>query len=543
MVLLLAWAAQAQQTGHPLMPTLAEWVTLSSEAYHLDGLSPSRASAAFVDRDGHWVEASMGAITSEQGWPTRPGRVELVVGHGLDSSRYRESPTDPIARPNFVVDPVDLAIARDLWLTTDYSFKAAIKQFQIKTAALAQMGTPYPQDWSEAEPVQFFDPTPRPEIDRDWLHEIAVQGSQEFRALGGLRNGRVYTNMLSEQYVFTNSEGARITRTDSRAVVYAWADVLRDDGVQVYEYDLWVASTVEDLPPSAEILREIRQLGQRVMGRADAPVVDFYEGPVVFEGDAAVDLFRYLAIPEVLGTPPVPRATKTYAQQMRDKPRQGRRLLGAGWEIVDDPTRTPDGLAGGFSHDREGVAAQRVQVVDDGYVRDLLMSRVPRHDLTESNGHCRGDIHGVWSARESIWRVTPARGGVSDRAFDKTLERTMREAGTDTILVVRSMERGRAGALPSPADAVWRAADGTEVPVLALDFQHVDRRSLRDVVAAVDDSWVRPYLAPINRYATAKGDRGLPAVGIGPQRILIDQMELVFPGGNRQPHVLAPPPP
>jgi hypothetical protein len=463
-----------------------------------------------------------------------------VVGDGLDSSRYRNPRTDPLTRPNFVVDDVDLAMARDLWLTTDHSFKAAVKQFQIKTAALDQLGTDYPADWSASPPQQVFDATPRPEIDTRWLHEIAVKGSQALRDLGGLRNAEVHANMVSDRYVYADASGTRLTRTDSHAVVYGWADVLRDDGIQVYEYQQWVARTVEELPSEEEILREIRRLGRRVKARVDAPIVEFYEGPVVFEGQAAVDVFRYLAIPEVLGTPPVPQSNRTYDQLMRNQPRLGRRLLGSGWTLTDDPTSPPDGLAGGFQVDREGVTAQPVEAVRDGYVRDLLMSRVPRRDLSTSNGHCRGEIQGVWEARESVWKVTPDRS-LSTRAFDKQVDRTLREAGIDRILVVRNLERGRAGRLPSPTDAVWRSVDGTEEPVLALDFQNVDRRALRDVVAASGER-IRPYLTPSTHRGMSQGSRGLPAVGIGPEALLIAEMELVFPGGNRQPHVLPPSP-
>ena len=539
--LLLVLSASADDKGHPLLPTLADWVERSTAEYKLDDISPSRAYGAYIDLNGHWVEASMGAIKSEKGWRTRPGRVELVVGDGLDSSRFRAAPHDPLSRPNFAVDNVEIAMARDLWLTTDYSFKAAVKQYQIKTASLAQLGSAYPPDWSASEPVQYLDGSSLPEIDKTWLHDVAVNGSQVLRDLGGLRNAEVHSNMTVGQYVFADSDGTRLTQGESAAVVYAWTDVLRDDGVQVYEYKQWVAGAVEDLPSEKELLLEIRHLGERVKARANAAQVDFYEGPVVFEDDAAVDFFRFLAIPETLGTPPEPRPGQTYDQQMRDQPRLGRRLLGVGWDIVDDPAATPAGLAGGYRHDREGVAAERVETVVDGYVSDLLMSRVPRHDLARSNGHSRGDIQSTWLARESVWRITPDRN-LSDRAFDKRLDKTMRESNSDRVLVVRNLERGRAGSVPSPTDAVWRYADGTEEPVLALEFQNVDRRTLRDVVASGDGEWVRPYLAPFSPGATAMGSQGLPAIGIGPRRILIAEMELVFPGGNRQPHVLEPPP-
>ena len=274
--------------------------------------------------------------------------------------------------------------------------------------------------------------------------------------------------------------------------------------------------------------------------RGKTAVVHDYEGPVVFEGRAAADLFRYLAPRELCGTPPEPSARQSYRQLVRNGPRLGRRLLPAGWSIVDDPTRPVPGLPGGFQYDREGVPAERVELVQDGYVRDLLMSRVPRHDLQRSNGHARGAVQAMWEARLSVWEVSAPRN-LSDRGFRRETLRTMKGADLERILVVRELGLGRLGDLPRPTDAVWRYADGREEPVASLQFQRVDRRALRDILAAGGGQQQHAYLAPWTTRGHSDGDSGLPTVLTAPSRVLVSELEAVFPGPDEKPSAYAMP--
>lgn len=534
----LAWAQP-----HPLLPTLAEWADRAVAEYTLEGFRPYRATVALVDEESWFVEANLGAVVVDQGWRTRPGRVEVVVGDpGMDSSRWHQRSGDTVGRPRFVVDDVPIAVSRDLWLATDQSFKEAVGQLEVKRAALARVAGAFPPDWSAEIPVVTTadrdrgagrdEVAPSRDLDVARLRDIAVRGSDRLRALGGLRSGEVKARARVGTYVLATSEGTRLVQPEDEAVVYAWADVLRDDGVHVVEAKQWVAATVGELPPADVLLTEIEALGQRVLARSHAEVVTYYEGPVVFEGDAAADLFRYLMVPEVLGTPPEPRSGRTYAQLMREEARIGRRLLDDGWSVADDPP---------YHHDREGVPAQRVELVRDGVVRDLLMSRVPRHDRATSNGHARGDVQGRWVARESVITVHPDRL-LSDPRFEREVDQAMRAADLDRVLVVRGLERGRGRTLPNPTDMVWRYADGREAPGLTLDFTLDDRRVLRDVVAAGGGMRTRTYLAPHDSGGLAQGYSGLPAAIVAPGRVLVGEMEAVFPGGTLEPPVLAAPP-
>jgi predicted Zn-dependent protease len=72
--------------------------------------------------------------------------------------------------------------------------------------------------------------------------------------------------------------------------------------------------------------------------------------------------------------------------------RIGARVLPASVSVIDDPTvkeshGTP--LLGGYAVDDEGVRAEKVTIVSDGNLKELLMSRRPGPDSDQSNGHGR----------------------------------------------------------------------------------------------------------------------------------------------------------
>ena len=532
----------AADGSDPLLDSLVAGLERATAELRLDDAAPpSRAMASVFDGDSVTVYGEWGLLGRVTGRPGRPGRVEVVVGdYVLNSSRIdggTASLPSSVTTPRFVADDVPVAVARDLWLTTDDSYKSALARIAVKTAARHQMGgEPPPPDWTDAPVIVSIDRTATPQVDQAALERIAALGSAPLRdSRTPLRAGQVYASETQGRVYLADTEGVRIVQGEGYAAVYAYADVLRDDGVRLFDRLTWVARTTADLPSAEEVAAAVSDMAESLSRRTVAPAIGYYEGPVIFEGEAAADLFRYLLPPEVRGTPPTPEAGRTYTQQTRGGPRLGRRVLPGGWSVTDDPTSVPDGLAGGYEYDREGVAGRAVQVVDDGYVRDLLMTRVPRRDKVGSNGHARGGIQAEWSSRLSSWTVRPARMLPTGR-FERTVQQLRRAADQPAVLVVRRLEQGWEGDLPMPTDAVWRFPDGSEQPVLTLEFQGVDRRTLRAIEAASGGMQVMPYLAPFSPWSRAPTTAGIPMVVTAPERVVIAEMEAVFPGtGERRP--------
>jgi hypothetical protein len=75
--------------------------------------------------------------------------------------------------------------------------------------------------------------------------------------------------------------------------------------------------------------------------------------------------------------------------------RVGTRVLPLNVSITDDPSAKDfqgQPLFGGYDVDDEGVRGQKVNVVENGILKNLLMSRRPGADFLESNGHARSAL-------------------------------------------------------------------------------------------------------------------------------------------------------
>jgi len=531
-VILLLAAAWA---GDPWLDTYAEWGERALTGIAPEGAPPPyRATMAGADAWDVQVSAKFGQPFKHDAQRIRPGRVELVIGDPrLDSARFAGD-RGTLGIVNWVVDDDPLAWSRDLWLATDSAYLGALSQYGIKWAARQAQGPgSAPDDWTLVPPVVSESPVSIERPDDQALLDLVTRASALWLDHPEVRYGGVNGRCLEGAYKLWTSEGTRLVTQEGFCVIYAWADVVSDGGVWLYDRSQWVARSLTDLDEPA-ILAGVDDMLESLEARNAAASVDYYEGPVVFADTASADFFRYLAASELLGTPPPPSADQTYQRLMRNQPRVGRRLLPAGWSVRDDPSSAKADQAGGYTWDREGSPAQPVQLVTDGYVVDLAMSRVPRTERTETNGHARGAIKGDWSARLSLWEVTAPKN-LRERAFWRRVDRLMRTASLDRVLVVERLSNGKHGSLPRPTKGHWRYADGHTESIESLYFQKDDRRALRDVVLTGGGEVVRPYLEPFEPTATVDDVTGLPSVITAPRLLLVETMEAAHPGPDRKP--------
>ena len=151
------------------------------------------------------------------------------------------------------------------------------------------------------------------------------------------------------------------------------------DGQLVHDYFLRYGRTAKDLPSDDELKAESKRLAGSVAALEKAPVIDHYSGPVLFEGEGAVGIVR-----ATLGAEPGRhaaarrlesaggQAVRRRVQRQRSASSRCRAIL----SLVDDPTTLTTGpngtgkaLIGGYKVDDEGVAAQKVEVVKDGWLK------------------------------------------------------------------------------------------------------------------------------------------------------------------------------
>jgi hypothetical protein len=386
---------------------------------------------------------------------------------------------------------------------------------------------------------------------------------------GGLELGTVLAAWETGTETVVDSEGTNLQRPHAEFVLRAMAQARAADGALLSDHRSWYLRDPAQLPPRDAIDLDVAAMTRDLLAWTRvAPLQEEYVGPVVFEDEAAVDLFRTLLVDQLEGTPPpVPFDASfgavgdgfTFADDgSGGGPRLNRRVLPDDWEVVDDPRADLDDPAC-FAFDLEGTPSQRVALVEDGIVRTLLMSRVPRKGIPGgSNGHARGPVGTRAAGRVSHLQVSPKRHLTRRRllrhafeiaeAYDHDYVMVVRRFQDD---LVRAEDRTDSGAfsfleeggrrLPVPL-ALYRVyTNGREEPLRGAAFASVDRWVLREISAAgpqVEGRYLAPFAPGGQSYAPLVG---LPTTLSVPE-VLVEELELVpvNPDPRSRPAVPAP---
>jgi TldD protein len=541
---LQALAVPTPASPDALTDTLTAAVVRHREALSLGEDAPPIHHLRYhlVSLDQVDIHASLGHALRVDEDPSRTLAVELRVGTpAFDNTGFGgwENGFGRRGLPD-VLTPHALDLAA--WRLTDQAYKEAVEQYARKQA---QWTPPpdHPGDYTEHPPVT-VDTPPRPASEAAPLRELAEALSARFVGVPGVERGDAFVGHEAGLHVVVDSGGHRVDRPVEETSLRVVLHLRADDGMLLTDSRLWSVRQPSDLPPREALIAEVDRMRDALVELSRAPVLDEeVVGPVVFHDRAAVDLFRELLLPQLEGTPPeVPFETflGDLGRGGDGQVRMGRRVLPLGWEVVDDPERDLT-HPGAFTHDYEGTPAQRVALVEDGIVRSLLMSRVPRKDLTETNGHARGGLNGRLSGRPMATSITPPRHRTRKRLHKRAL-RLARAYGRDWYLRVDRLQvpavRALAGdggvfggdedglSLPRPVALTRVWADGRTERLRGGRFSGVQRFVLRDIAEAgppVQGTFMLPH-SPGGRNWTPI--TGLPTWIAAPE-VLVGELELL----------------
>ena len=533
------------------------------------------------DYDSVTAEASFGALTYGETGVLHTLSAEVRVGSpAFDNTNYGgwENGTASGGLPDL---PTPTSARQVAWRVTDVAYKDAVEQYGRKAAAFTPPED-YPGDlWEAKLDSALLGRASPPSQDRLEGLARSLSGAlgqamvDPAARCGGLEAPAetplvemaevVVASETGSRWLLDSDEG-RLQMAHAELTIRAMAQIRAADGMVLTDQRTWLVRTVDDLPSEAELLTEVQELGQCLAVLSGAEPFDGeYVGPVLFEDQAAVEFFRWLLVPQVEGTPPVIPFDTWLGAMGSGLPagavRMGRRVLPPGWSAFDDPQHDPDHAAA-FSRDLEGVPAERVELVQDGIVKDVLLSRIPRQGFEQSNGHARGSAGSRLAGRVSQLTVHPPRQE-REKALLKRGFKLASSYGHDYVLVVRRMQEdavrvaGAVGSdaygilfdgedgtfsLPHPVALVKRYADGREVPVRGARFASVDRFALRDIQGAGPmqvASFFAPFESGEKLYAPTVG---MP-VRIEAPEVLVGELELLpTPGDVRSLPRLPPPP-
>ena len=476
------------------------------------------------------------------------------------------------------------SLRQDLWIATDQAFKEAVDTYSRKKGYLSSLARQSDiDDFSKAEPVKLIEPLETPDwTNRNWEQE-ARETSAVMRAFSQIHEGRVtYYLVYGTEYLLT-SEGTEIRQNRRFAAIEAGLNAVADDGVPLNHYYATYAVRPGDLPGVDAVRKALNVTCTELMALRSAPPAQDYTGPVLFEARAAAPLLAQVLSPAVNGARP-PISFSPVLEQMLTGlggksdwvGRLGARVLPTTVTLVDDPSVKEFkgvSLIGGYGVDDEGVRGQKVTLVENGSLKNELLSRRPGPDFDQSNGHGRAAFLNdakptmsnlVFSSTETLSPADLKKKFLDECRAEKKSERAQ------YCLVVREMDNpalsllhqddfsellasfgGGAGTGDRLPLVVYRIYPdtGREELVRGARIIGLNTRALRNIAAIGNDSFVYNYMqSQANGFAgtalSAFGSAqvGLPASIVAPS-LLFEEVEVRGERGEAKRLPLLPPPP
>lgn len=452
------------------------------------------------DIDSFEAVASYGALTSEVENQQRVVRVEVRVGdYVTDSSSARGNGSLVLAPGDN--DPV--ALREALWTATDEAYKAALRSYSAKLAAIKQFqNAPNANDFTAAKSVHLLEPLARLDLDREEWTRRLVQASGLYATDSAVRDfssavqySSATLNALAVNRYTVNTDGTAVRHGFTGYQDSISVGGQAGDGMQLGRNNGSVASTAAGLE-SAQALRE-RTIADLKSFEAlrQAPVVNAedYHGPVLFSGDAAADVVNRLIVPNIdaerpeLGT--TARTQGAYQSSLRTP------VLPLFLTLVDDPTlQTFDGrsLVGSYRVDDEGEPAEAVTLIERGKLVSFLTGRQPIKDFPESNGHGRATLGGPAHPHPGVLLVKSSEN-LSLEQLRQKLAALAKEQGRD----VYEVETLGGGEL-TPRLLYRVSPNGNRMLVRGAAFDELDQRSLRsELIAAGGQPYVSQEISPL----------------------------------------------
>src|SRR5277367_5381553 len=352
--------------------------------------APYYLSYAVTDTDETAVAATDGSVIYSASVGRRQADVMMRVGSVALDNTHGQSRGSGITSGLLPLDDDTNAIARVLWQLTDREYEQASAAFlKVKTSNAVRSE-------EEDKSPDFSSEAPQDHVNLSALH--AVPGQQEWEArtrkisAGFLKYPEVYSsyvsfNIMADRAYLASSEGTALVHPGAMARLVIQAETRADDGMELMRVESFQAATASQLPSDAELAAKVDKIAADLKALRAAPAADPYAGPAMLSGRAAAVFFH-----EVLGHRLEGHRQRDENEGQTFTKKINQQVLPPFLSVVDDPTmRELNGvkLAGAYDYDDEGVPAAKVVAVENGILRNFLMSRMPITNFSHSNGHGR----------------------------------------------------------------------------------------------------------------------------------------------------------
>jgi TldD protein len=233
----------------------------------------------------------------------------------------------------------------------------------------------------------FAEPAVASAIDEQHWQEVLKRIGQYFAQYDFVLTSLAGLSLEDRTIYMVNSEGSQLQHTQHYHRVNIAVSGMAPDGMELNRSEYYCAASVASLPDESTIMADAERLVAELDALIHAPLVEPYIGPAILKNRASAVFFH-----EIFGHRVEGHRQKSESEGQTFTKKVGQEILPAFISVIDDPTLAQFqgiDLRGYYRFDDEGIPAQRVVVVENGVLRNFLMSRSPIRNFPTSNGHGR----------------------------------------------------------------------------------------------------------------------------------------------------------
>jgi TldD protein len=390
--------------------------------------APYFLSYTVNDQDMIVIAGSFGGLLTDSAVKRRSADVTMRVGSPELDNTHGQSRSSGMTSDTLPLDGNAEATSRVLWEMTDRAYKRAAPAFmnvKTNTAVQAEEEDKSP-DFSKEQPkIHVGEKLTEPPFDRNQWEEEVRRLSGAFRKYPDVYYATVMLQVSNVNSRMVNSEGSEIATPGASVRLVMEAQTRADDGMDLLRVETFQAPAASGLPSEAELNKKIEKMAVDLKALRSAPVAEPYAGPAILSGRAAAVFFH-----EVLGHRLEGHRQRDEEEGQTFTKKVGQEVLPKFLSVADDPTKKEiEGvkLAGTYEFDNEGVPAERVEVIQDGVLKNFLMSRMPIKGFQTSNGHGRSQPGLMPTGRQGNLIVTSTQTVPESQLREKLIEEVKKQ--------------------------------------------------------------------------------------------------------------------
>jgi predicted Zn-dependent protease len=322
----------------------------------------------------------------------RVGSIQLDNTHEIRSGNWRDN-YSPTRLVDFPLEPDADAVRAALWNETEYQYRKAHERL-TKVEANRQVKVEeedLSNDFSPGEAHNYSEPPRQTQIDEDHWSGVLSRVGDYLAEHDFVQRSSATISATDRNSYMVNSEGSALQHGNTYLRLMLNVSGMADDGMDLRRSEYWSATDPANFPDEATIMENAERLVAELDALRSAPVVEPYIGPAILMNRASGVFFH-----EIFGHRIEGHRQKSESEGQTFTKKVGELILPDFISVYDDPTMAEfedTELRGYYKFDDEGVPAERVTVVENGILRNFLMSRSPIEGFPRSNAHGRRE-HG-----------------------------------------------------------------------------------------------------------------------------------------------------